>query len=65
MKAFAAGLIERVQKGELPGFDGGGVVLSAAMLTYVKDSRTKDGCNEMYGINVLAQDMLLRELLPL
>lgn len=60
--SFAAKLRKRVQKGELPKFDGGGAVLSAAMFTYVKDSRTKDGWNEMYGINVLAQ-VVLRELL--
>jgi mannan polymerase II complex ANP1 subunit len=64
VKVITAEIRERVQKGELPKFAGGGVVLSAAMLTFVKDSRTKDGWNEMYGINVLAQQLIVRELLP-
>ncbi|KAG0646326.1 Polyketide synthase [Hyphodiscus hymeniophilus] len=64
VKSFAAKLTERSKKGEVPPFDGGGVALSAAMLTYVKDSRTKDGWNEVYGINVLAQVLFMRELLP-
>jgi NAD(P)-dependent dehydrogenase (short-subunit alcohol dehydrogenase family) len=54
---------ERVLKGEIPPFAGGGVVLSAAMVTFIKHSRTKDGWNEVYGINVLAQVLLMRELL--
>lgn len=64
VKSFAGKLSKRVQKGDVPSFDGGGVVLSAAMLTFVKNSRTKDGWNEVYGINVLAQVLLMRELLP-
>jgi len=39
-------------------------VLSAAMNTLTKDTRTQDGWNELYGINVLAQVLLVRELLP-
>ena len=64
VKSFAAKLRGRILTGEVPRFDGGGVVLSAAMLTFVKDSQTKDGWNEMYGINVLAQNLITRELLP-
>jgi NAD(P)-dependent dehydrogenase (short-subunit alcohol dehydrogenase family) len=64
IKHFAAKLEGRILTGEIPKFDGGGVVLSAAMLTFVKDSRTKDGWSEMYGINVLAQHLITRELLP-
>lgn len=37
---------------------------SAATFTYLKDSRTEDGWNEMYAINVLAPILLCRELLP-
>ena len=35
------------------------------MSTQVKNTRTQDGWSEMYGINVLAQLLLVRELLPI
>lgn len=62
--SFTAKLRERMSKSEVPPFTGGGVVLSAAINTLAKDSRTKDGWNEVYGVNVLAQVLLVRELLP-
>ena len=64
VKSFATMLTDRVERGEIPRFEGGGVVLSAAFFTFMKDSRTKDGWNEMYAINVLAQHLITRALLP-
>jgi mannan polymerase II complex ANP1 subunit len=62
--SFAANLRERISKNDIPPFTGGVVVLSAAMNTLSKDTRTKDSWSEVYGINVLAQILLIRELLP-
>ncbi|KUJ21620.1 NAD(P)-binding protein [Mollisia scopiformis] len=64
IRSFAATIRERVSRNDIPRFSAGGMVLSAAMNTLLKDTKTKDGWNEIYGINVLAQILLIRELLP-
>lgn len=61
--SFAANLKERIGKKEIPPFDSGGIVLSAAMNTQSKDDRTVDGWHSIYGINVLGSILLVRELL--
>jgi len=43
---------------------GGGIVNSAAFMTFARDSRTKTGLDIMYTINVLAPVLLVRSLLP-
>jgi NAD(P)-dependent dehydrogenase (short-subunit alcohol dehydrogenase family) len=64
VKDFAKSVKTKLGKNEIPRFAGGGIVLSAAYSTYLKDSRTQDGWNDMYGINVLASILLIIELLP-
>jgi len=64
VRAFAAALKVRIGKNEVPPFAEGGIVNSAATFNFLKDSRTKDGWSEMYGIDVLAPMLLVREMLP-
>jgi NAD(P)-dependent dehydrogenase (short-subunit alcohol dehydrogenase family) len=64
VKTFAERVKSKTAAGEIPGLVGGGVVNSAAYMTFLKDSKTKDGLDAMYTINCLAPALLLRCLLP-
>jgi len=64
VKAFAERITQQVAAGELPPLIGGGIVNSAAFMTFARDSRTKTGLDIMYTINVLAPVLLVRSLLP-
>lgn len=64
VRAFAGDIKRKIDAGEIPSLVGGGVVNSAAYMTFVKDKRTKEGRDVMYTINSLAPALLARELLP-
>ena len=64
VRAFARTTIDKIARKELPPFAGGGIVHSAARSTYAKGGVTKDGWNDMYGVNVLAPILLEMSLLP-
>jgi NAD(P)-dependent dehydrogenase (short-subunit alcohol dehydrogenase family) len=64
IKKFANSVKSNIEAGEMPGLLGGGIVNSAAYMTFVKDKRTKDGLDFMYMVNCLAPAYLVRCLLP-
>jgi NAD(P)-dependent dehydrogenase (short-subunit alcohol dehydrogenase family) len=64
VKAFAGRIKSRIEAGEIPGLIGGGIVNSAAYMTFVREAKTKDGVDVMYTINCLAPALLARCLLP-
>lgn len=64
VKSFADGLQQSIRQYKIPSFSGGGIILSAAMFTWQRHSVTKDNWSEMYGVNVMAQMLLVRQLLP-
>jgi NAD(P)-dependent dehydrogenase (short-subunit alcohol dehydrogenase family) len=61
---FANNVNERISNGTIPGLQGGGLLNSAAYMTHVKDSKTKDGFDEMYQVIALAPALLIKSLLP-
>jgi mannan polymerase II complex ANP1 subunit len=63
VRAFASTIIDKITRKELPPFAGGGIIHSAAKSTYAKGGVTKDGWNDMYGVNVLAPVFLEISLL--
>jgi NAD(P)-dependent dehydrogenase (short-subunit alcohol dehydrogenase family) len=64
VKAFAERIKSKVAAAGIPGLVGGGIVNSAAYLTFVRDAKTKDGVDVIYTINCLAPALLIRSLLP-
>ena len=64
VKSFAERIKLKVEASEIPGLAGGGIVNSAAYMTFIKDAKTKDGVDVMYTINCLAPALLVRCLLP-
>jgi NAD(P)-dependent dehydrogenase (short-subunit alcohol dehydrogenase family) len=64
VRAFSASIIAKMARKEVLPFAGGGVIHSAARSTYAKGGVTKDGWNDMYGVNVLAPMLLEMSLLP-
>ena len=64
VKRFASIIEGKIERNEIPPMAGGGLVNSAAITNYQISSSTKDGWKEMYGVNVLANMLLVFKLLP-
>jgi NAD(P)-dependent dehydrogenase (short-subunit alcohol dehydrogenase family) len=63
VRRFTENVKQRITSGTLPGLVGGGIVNSAAFMTFTKDSKTSAGLDDMYTVNALAPALLARNLL--